>query len=510
MSAAATRGAPVRAGAGPPTPVALATGLAAGGLLAAQARVNGTLGEYLGSPLAAALVSFSVGLVAVAGLVAALPRTRRAVRPAVAAPLPWWTYLGGLGGATMVAVAAAAAPVIGVATFTVGFVAGQAVGGLVVDRSRLGPGDPRPLSARRVTGAALAVAAVAVVRLGHDAGGPAAGTALWLLLASAATGVLAAVQQALNGRVQRATGEPLLTTLVNFAVGTTGLVVVTAVVLGAAGVPGSPPAQPLLYAGGLLGDRRDRDGRVDGAPARGAAAGPDHRGRAARRRGADRRGQPGPDRRRGHRHRRRRAAHPAGGGAVRADPAVALRGRRGHDGHVSSPVGRPADPDRPATVGGVVRARPVRLRRVAIAVAAAVVLTFVVIAVLLGNTRSEGVVFGIGDQVAMVVLGVLVAAGVLLLARPSVVADTRGLRVRNIVTSHDVPWEVVREVAFRDGSPWAVLELADDDQLALLAVQAADGDRSVAAVRGLRALQARHAAGDREDPPAGGRSAGVS
>ena len=177
---------------------------------------------------------------------------------------------------------------------------------------------------------------------------------------------------------------------------------------------------------------------------------------------------------------------------------------------MSSPVGRPADPDRPATVGGVVRARPVRLRRVAVAVAAAVVLTFVVIAVLLGNTRSEGVVFGVGDQVAMVVLGVLVAAGVLLLARPSVVADTRGLRVRNIVTSHDVPWEVVREVAFRDGSPWAVLELADDDQLALLAVQASDGDRSVAAVRGLRALQARHAAGDREDPPAGGRSAGVS
>ena len=112
------------------------------------------------------------------------------------------------------------------------------------------------------------------------------------------------------------------------------------------------------------------------------------------------------------------------------------------------------------------------------------VLTFVVIAVLLGNTRSEGVVFGVGDQVAMVLLGLLVAGGVLLLARPSLVADDRGLRVRNIVASHDVPWEVVREVAFRDGSPWATLELADDDQLALLAVQASDGDRSVAAVRG--------------------------
>ena len=150
------------------------------------------------------------------------------------------------------------------------------------------------------------------------------------------------------------------------------------------------------------------------------------------------------------------------------------------------------DTDAPAET---VTARPVRLRRVAALVAVTVVATFVVIALLLGGTSSEGVSFGPADQVAMVALGLLVAAGVLRLARPSLSADTRGLRVRNIFVSHDVPWEVVREVAFRDGSPWATLELADDDQLALLAVQASDGERSVAAVRGLRALQARHAAG---------------
>jgi hypothetical protein len=68
--------------------------------------------------------------------------------------------------------------------------------------------------------------------------------------------------------------------------------------------------------------------------------------------------------------------------------------------------------------------------------------------------------------------------------------------VRNIVGTRQVPWEIVREVAFRDGSPWAMLELADDDQLAVLAVQASDGPRAVAAVRGLRALHARHAAGE--------------
>lgn len=157
--------------------------------------------------------------------------------------------------------------------------------------------------------------------------------------------------------------------------------------------------------------------------------------------------------------------------------------------------------DQPADV---VRAHPVKLRRVAIAVATAVVVVFGVVAALLRGA-SEGVLFGVGDQIAMVVLGLLVAAGVLTLARPQVTADVTGLHVRNIVVSHDVPWEVVREVAFRDGSPWAVLELADDDQLAILAVQASDGERAVEAVRGLRALHARNAMRSAGDPPAPGR-----
>ena len=151
----------------------------------------------------------------------------------------------------------------------------------------------------------------------------------------------------------------------------------------------------------------------------------------------------------------------------------------------------------------VVRARPVRMRRVAVVAAVAVTVTFAVMAVLLGGSRSEGVSFGVADQVAIALLGLFLAGGILLFARPSLVADERGLRVRNIFVSHDVPWEVVREVAFRDGSSWATLELADDDQVMLLAVQAADGERSVATVRALRALHARRGAGDaRPDPSA--------
>ena len=116
------------------------------------------------------------------------------------------------------------------------------------------------------------------------------------------------------------------------------------------------------------------------------------------------------------------------------------------------------------------------LRRVAIGIAAVVVVLFVVIAALLGRTSSEGVEFGPGDQVAMVLLGAA-RRGAACCCSPgrAVVADLDGVRVRNIFTTKDVPWEVVRAVSFPDGTPWAMLDLADDDQIAVLAVQAADG-----------------------------------
>ena len=199
-------------------------------------------------------MSFGSGLVVIAALVAALPASRRAVRPALAHRLPWWTYCGGLSGATVVTVAALAVPVVGVATFTVGLVAGQAVGALLVDRSRLVPGGPHPLSAGRVAGAALAVLAVLVIRLGHDTAAVTPGAVLGILAASAAAGVGLAVQQALNGRVQRATGSALLAGCVNFMVGTAALVVVFAVaLLAGAGPDRWWPGPAGLYVGGALG-----------------------------------------------------------------------------------------------------------------------------------------------------------------------------------------------------------------------------------------------------------------
>ena len=110
--------------------------------------------------------------------------------------------------------------------------------------------------------------------------------------------------------------------------------------------------------------------------------------------------------------------------------------------------------------------------------------------------------FRLADQVAMVCLGLLIAAGILLLARPRVRADAEGVEVRNTGWPRYLPWELVRAVAFPDGASWARLDLPDHEYVPVLAVQAVDGLRAVEAIRTLRALHAAaHAEGARRGGP---------
>lgn len=137
----------------------------------------------------------------------------------------------------------------------------------------------------------------------------------------------------------------------------------------------------------------------------------------------------------------------------------------------------------------------VRPRKTLIAAAVAavgIVVLFVVAAVLLRS--NTGVFFRSTDQVSIGVIGVLLACGVLLFARPRVRADAGGIEVRNVLSSRQLPWTDVRRVAFPDGAPWARLELADDEYLPVLAIQAVDGRRAVDGIRRVRALHAAAAA----------------
>ncbi|MDQ4020404.1 MAG: PH domain-containing protein [Actinomycetota bacterium] len=138
-------------------------------------------------------------------------------------------------------------------------------------------------------------------------------------------------------------------------------------------------------------------------------------------------------------------------------------------------------------------ARPRKARRVAVAAAVLLVGVFTVIAVLLRQT-STGVYFRFSDQVAMVVLGLLLAGAALLFARPRVRAGADGVEVRNLLGSRTLPWELVLRVSFPDGAPWARLELPDDEYIAVMAIQAADGRHAVQAIRALRAVHTEHTA----------------
>lgn len=141
----------------------------------------------------------------------------------------------------------------------------------------------------------------------------------------------------------------------------------------------------------------------------------------------------------------------------------------------------------------MVRLRPRRIRVTCWVLAVALVVTFTLVGTALRGSTGAGMgTFQRGDQFAMIGLGLFGAIAVLLFTRPRVEADSRGVRVRNVLGSYDVPWELVRAVRFDRNAAWASLELHDDELLPMLAVQAVDRELAVEGVRALRALHAAH------------------
>jgi transporter family-2 protein len=159
--------------------------------------------------------------------------------------------IGGAFGAFLVATQGLTVGTIGVALFSIAVTAGQSTSALLVDHIGLGPSGHQPLSVPRLIAATFAIAAVVLAageRLVESFGWLTAFFALLPLLAGAGT----AVQQALNGRLS-AVGGPWATTLNNFIVGTSVLVVCFALSLLAGGHLDALPSSPVLYAGGVIG-----------------------------------------------------------------------------------------------------------------------------------------------------------------------------------------------------------------------------------------------------------------
>ena len=140
------------------------------------------------------------------------------------------------------------------------------------------------------------------------------------------------------------------------------------------------------------------------------------------------------------------------------------------------------------------------MRLVCALVAVVVVVVGLLIALTLPSNSTGVIEFGAVDQVAVAGLALLLGAGVVFLGRSRVDADAETIRFRNLVLTHELPWDAVRAVAFDRTSSWASLRLRNDDEVALFAIQAADREHAVRAVEGLRALLAA-AEAKRPTPP---------
>ena len=105
---------------------------------------------------------------------------------------------------------------------------------------------------------------------------------------------------------------------------------------------------------------------------------------------------------------------------------------------------------------------------------------------------STGVVFQTADQVAIAGLGVVIACAMLLFARPRLRAGKDGLAVRNLLNEKLIAWPEVVDVSFPVGARWARVDLPDDEYIPLMAIQAVDKERAVAAMDAVRELVTRY------------------
>jgi transporter family-2 protein len=126
----------------------------AGGLVALQAPINAGLGKATGG-LPAALVSFSVGSLALAGIVIL---SGKAAGLGSTFDVSWYYLVGGLLGAAYVTTALLAVSAIGAGGVAAATVTGQLTAAVVIDRLGLFGLDQVAITPARIAGVGLLLA----------------------------------------------------------------------------------------------------------------------------------------------------------------------------------------------------------------------------------------------------------------------------------------------------------------------------------------------------------------
>ena len=227
-----------------------------GVLIALQARANGELSHQLDNGLEAALVSFGSGLIIIVLISLFNPSIKEGIRNLCGAvqdkKIARWKLFAGMLGGTWVAVQTHIVPLIGVAIFSVASIAGQATASLIVDRIGLTGGGKKLLSKRRVAAAVITVLAVVLSVFDRL---DASNLSKFAVFLGVLTGALGGIQRAMNGEINEYSHQSFTTSLLNFIMGSTFLVVLLIVMILAKRIELVPlPSGPWwIYTGGVIG-----------------------------------------------------------------------------------------------------------------------------------------------------------------------------------------------------------------------------------------------------------------
>lgn len=140
----------------------LTIALLAGAATSFQPGINAIFSRLSGAPIHGTIANFLVGLCAV--VIIALVMRTTTPDAAKLATGPWWMWTGGLFGVFFVTVSLVLSPKMGQSYFLAAMIAGQLIGGAIIDHYGLMGYEKTPLSWFRIFGLLLIAAGAYIVK----------------------------------------------------------------------------------------------------------------------------------------------------------------------------------------------------------------------------------------------------------------------------------------------------------------------------------------------------------
>ena len=139
-------------------------GVVMGMCQATQVAVNGYLGTVLGSPIESALVSFTVGTTALFILLLVTRTKWRGINGA-GQKNPWWMWIGGVIGATVIFSTAYLGPIIGTGVTVVVMLLGMMLASLMIDAFGILGSPRRRIHIAQLLGLVVIILGVTMIRI---------------------------------------------------------------------------------------------------------------------------------------------------------------------------------------------------------------------------------------------------------------------------------------------------------------------------------------------------------